>query len=331
MALISVIVPVYKVEKYLYRCVDSILAQTFTDFELILVDDGSPDNSGLICDKYKENDNRVHVIHKENGGLSSARNVAIDWTFTNSDSQWLTFIDSDDWVEPRYLEALYNANIDFNTDVSVCDFLETNDDSEPSEIVDFVAKKMNAEDFALEYYRLSNIACAKMYKKECFRDIRYPIGKLHEDAFTTHKILFKDLYISVVDAPMYYYYQGTESIMRSSWIPKRLDEFEALRGRIEYFKTNGLSELYRVESYNLIYRAYKQLEMVQMTESELYREKYEPIVRDILRDSIKSYKKHWNNFSIKGNEWIYELAYPKKMKIYWILNSLKNKFIKKCG
>ena len=106
MPTISVIVPVYKVEKYIHRCVDSILSQTFTDFELILVDDGSPDNCGKICDEYAEKDIRIHVIHQENGGLSAARNAGIDWVFANSDSEWITFIDSDDWVHPEYLERL---------------------------------------------------------------------------------------------------------------------------------------------------------------------------------------------------------------------------------
>ena len=106
MPLISVIVPVYKVEEYLSRCVDSILSQTFEDFELILIDDGSPDNCGKICDEYTKKDNRVHVIHQENGGLSSARNAGIDWAFENSDSEWLTFIDSDDWVHIQYLDLL---------------------------------------------------------------------------------------------------------------------------------------------------------------------------------------------------------------------------------
>ena len=93
---ISVIVPVYKVENFLHRCVDSILAQTFTDFELILVDDGSPDGCGEICDAYAREDSRIHVIHQKNGGLSAARNTGIDWVLENSDSRWLAFVDSDD-------------------------------------------------------------------------------------------------------------------------------------------------------------------------------------------------------------------------------------------
>ena len=125
MAQISVIVPVYKVEPYLRRCVDSILAQTFTDFELILVDDGSPDNCGAICEEYEKKDSRVHVIHQENEGLSAARNAGIEWVFANSNSEWLNFVDSDDWVHPQMLERLYHAVLEHNVKVSICGYEET--------------------------------------------------------------------------------------------------------------------------------------------------------------------------------------------------------------
>lgn len=114
MPTISVIVPVYKVEPYLNRCVDSILRQTYQDFELILVDDGSPDRCGEICDEYARQDSRIHVIHKENGGLSDARNAGIDWVEANSDSRWLIFADSDDWVHPELLARLLDAATAFD-------------------------------------------------------------------------------------------------------------------------------------------------------------------------------------------------------------------------
>lgn len=106
---ISVIVPVYKVEKFLHRCVDSLLCQSFESFELILVDDGSPDHSGAICDTYAEKDPRIHVIHQKNGGLSAARNTGIDFVMANSNSHWLAFVDSDDWVHPDFLKRLYSV------------------------------------------------------------------------------------------------------------------------------------------------------------------------------------------------------------------------------
>ena len=125
MPLVSVIVPVYKVELYLRRCVDSILAQTFCDFELILVDDGSPDNCGSICDEYASKDSKIHVIHQKNGGLSAARNAGIDWVFANSDSKYISFIDSDDWVHEKYLELLVKAIETNHDDFSQCALLRT--------------------------------------------------------------------------------------------------------------------------------------------------------------------------------------------------------------
>ena len=122
MATISVIVPVYKVEKYLKRCVDSVLMQTFRDFELILVDDGSPDLCGEMCEKYAEKDKRVIVLHRENGGLSVARNTGLDWIFANSCSTYVTFVDSDDWIHPQYLEILLYILEKNNVPVSVGGF-----------------------------------------------------------------------------------------------------------------------------------------------------------------------------------------------------------------
>jgi len=115
---ISVIVPVYNVEKYLAKCIDSILAQTFTDFECILINDGSPDNSPAICDEYAKKDERMKVIHKENGGVSSARNTGLDI----AQGEWITFADSDDWVDENYLELMYSNAIKNNCDLSICGF-----------------------------------------------------------------------------------------------------------------------------------------------------------------------------------------------------------------
>lgn len=147
MCIISVVVPVYKVEKYLNRCVDSILNQTFLDFVLILVDDGSPDNCGKICDDYAKRDNRVNIIHKQNGGLSEARNYGIEWALKNSDSEWITFIDSDDWVHPLFLELLLDAVVKNNVNLGICDYLSAEaDELEVNEINNRV-ELFSTEDF----------------------------------------------------------------------------------------------------------------------------------------------------------------------------------------
>ena len=181
MHIITIIVPVYKVEPYLRRCVDSILAQTFTDFELILVDDGSPDNCGAICDEYAAQDSRIHVIHQENGGLSAARNAGIDWAFANSDSQWLAFVDSDDWVHPNYLAYLYRAVSEDGTKVSACGYREVLDSNEIIETEDYCSRVLLWEEFLLNHGLKATLAWNKLYSKDLFHELRYPDGKLYED------------------------------------------------------------------------------------------------------------------------------------------------------
>lgn len=237
---ISVIVPVYKVEPYLRRCVDSILGQTFTDFELILVDDGSPDDCGAICDKYAEQNVRIHVIHQANGGLSAARNAGIDWAFANSDSQWLAFVDSDDWVHPRYLELLYRAVETDHTKISVCDYVETDTvlpTGEPApgtEIRDWDELFMHRNVRAV-------VAWNKLYARELFAGLRYPVGRIHEDEFLTYKLLIRAQKVSVLPAALYYYYQNVQGITRGQFTLRRLDCADALQERIEYVRKTGNS------------------------------------------------------------------------------------------
>lgn len=237
MPAISVIVPVYKVEPYLRRCVDSILGQTFTDFELILVDDGSPDNCPAICDEYAAKDSRVHVIHQENGGLSSARNAGIDWAFANSDSQWLTFIDSDDWIHPQYLEILLFSAQSFNVEVSICGYADTTGACSSFDKPLLKPELWNVEDYYTNHYVNANIACCKLYKKACFANIRYPVGKIHEDEYTTYKILFNYNKIVVVDTVLYYYFRNACGITKSKWVNKRLDILDALEERLLFFQS----------------------------------------------------------------------------------------------
>ena len=227
MPTISVIVPVYKVEKYIHRCVDSILGQTYADFELILVDDGSPDNCGAICDEYAAKDNRVVVIHQQNGGLSAARNAGINWTFANSDSQWLSFIDSDDWIHPEYLQRLLDAAIIGDADMALCTLTAFLEDEQGYREVPFWDKPIccirEGTDILLEATtkregRLSGhhvIAWNKIYKKFIFSCIRYPLGQVHEDEAVAHRILGCCKRVAAIDDALYYYRQNPESIMHN--------------------------------------------------------------------------------------------------------------------
>ena len=253
MKIISVIVPVYNVEQYIHRCVDSILSQTFTDFELLLIDDGSPDNCGAICDKYAEKDNRITVIHKVNGGLSDARNAGIDWANANSDSEWITFIDSDDWVHPRYLEILYSLCIDNNVEISSCGFLRTkdaitdiNDRIEYDPVVGDV-QTIIQKGYSFAEFNIS-IACGRLYKKTLFSGIRFQVGRFHEDEFVVYKLLFNCDRIALIIQPLYYYYYNNSGIVASKLSPKRMsDQLDALVEQVDFFLAQNAVELFRLK------------------------------------------------------------------------------------
>ncbi len=243
MSLISVIVPVYKVEPYIQRCVDSILAQTFTDFELILVDDGSPDNCGAICDEYASKDSRIHVIHQKNGGLSAARNAGIDWAIANSDSQWLSFIDSDDWVHPCFLEYLYRAVQETGMKVSVCLF-ERVECEKPFAGFQFHVTQEEWDVFYMNDWAVGVVAWNKLYKKELFSELRYPVGRIHEDEFLTYRLLEKAATLACVDLNLYYYFQNPAGIMKRDFSLRNLDVAIALKNQCRFAKKKGFRDFY---------------------------------------------------------------------------------------
>lgn len=244
---ISVIVPVYKVEPYLRRCVDSILGQTFADFELILVDDGSPDQCGAICDEYAQRDPRVVVIHQENGGLSAARNAGIDWAFANSSSQWLNFIDSDDWVHPEYLQRLLDAAVTMDVSVSICGYVQTAGEEPEVNIDDLAPVLWNTEDYFVKHNVNATVAWGKLYRKECFAEIRYPVGKLHEDEFTTYKVLFAYEQLTVIVAPLYSYFVNINGITKSGMTRYRMDGFIAIEEQIDNLQRAGFDRASRAQ------------------------------------------------------------------------------------
>lgn len=317
---ISVIVPVHKVEKYINRCVDSILAQTFTDFELILVDDGSPDNCGAICDAYAQKDSRVVVIHQENGGLSAARNAGIDWAFANSDSEWLAFVDSDDWVHPKYLEALYNAVMETGESISVCG-LEGTSGSQPN--VDegkLGAETWDTETFYCKRNTEATVAWNKLYKKECFQLIRYPIGKLHEDRFVTYRILFQFLELAIIDQPLYAYYQNPNSIMRSKWSMAHMAAFEAREGEIAFLKAHGHQKAYvfQIREYISNYLNVQKIVKENCCDAELSR---------AIKRTRKKAQEFIKELDIRddADAWIITRMYPRSMWVYWHFSAACNK------
>ena len=322
MPLISVIVPVYKVEPYLSRCIDSILAQTFADFELILINDGSPDKCGKICDEYAQKDKRIQVIHKENGGLSSARNEGIDWAFANSNSQWITFIDSDDWIHPQYLELLLFGATSTNTDICVCEYTETSEFSDFENLNNVNPQNLSPEEFFVNYHITATIACCKLYKKNCFENIRYPLGKIHEDEYTTYKILFKKNYVSYLKDPLYFYYTNPDSIVRSEWSPKRLDAISALEEQIAYFQKSGHRDTLLKVERKLLWYIIAQIEITEKSDKYSY---LTPGLKKMLRKHLKHFKNDLK-LSIRNGYDFYIKAYPITTKLYYIIIRILKKF-----
>ena len=225
--LVSIIIPIYKVEKYLSNCVESVLNQTYENLEIILVDDGSPDNCPEICEQYARKDSRVRVIHKKNGGLSDARNCGIK----AANGKYITCIDSDDYVSKDFIEYLYRLLIDTNADISICNFIKTKELTENRIFTNDKTFQMSSDQAIQEmlYANLfSTSAWGKLYKIELFQDIAYPIGKYSEDMYTTYKLIIKANKVVYGNRVCYYYLHRPGSILTSDFSSKHLDVFEAL-------------------------------------------------------------------------------------------------------
>lgn len=224
--LISVIVPVYNVDKYLKRCLDSIISQTYKNLEIILVDDGSTDTSGEICDEYAKLDGRIKAIHKENGGLSSARNAGLDIMT----GEYVTFVDSDDYVSNDYVNLMYSQICKHNADIAVVSF-KMFFDGDCECIYDDVPtitvyNQKNAIRELLHIAKIKQSAWGKLYCSELYKTIRFPYGKLYEDLAVIYKIMLKANKTVYIDAPLYQYYIRENSIMQSDFSTKQYVEVE---------------------------------------------------------------------------------------------------------
>ncbi len=214
---IYVIVPVYNVEAYLRRCVDSILAQTYKNLQLILVDDGSSDGSPAICDEYAKKDDRIYVIHKENGGVSSARNIAMQYAQKSGGGGYITFVDSDDWVHPEYLEALHKGiTLTDDIDMSICSFVRV------TECADTVAYQ-SLEWYVFPAHKMEDKKCAreiwrKLYRTECLRDSYFDEKLIYgEDTYFILDLIVREKVkvCALTENAYYNYFQRTESAVHS--------------------------------------------------------------------------------------------------------------------
>lgn len=313
---ISVIVPIYNVEQYLSRCVDSILAQTFRNFELILVDDGSPDNCGAICDEYAKKYDFITVIHKENGGLSDARNHGIDI----AKGEYLSFIDSDDWVTPDFLEKLYDAIVQTGCRMSVCNVVWHDGNQELKGCSYRPAaelKVVSGADMYETLYRPS--ASNKMYERSIFQTMRYPKGKLYEDAYIYHDILSQIDSLAYTGTDGYFYFQREESIIHMRYSHRCTDIIEAV-----YLRARNLDTIVGVhdhadEAYLAVYSrlaiAYSNLSASDsVAKAALKKNKalYNKVFWRIFFDKHFSLKQKFRFVVLRFSPWLHKKIYPAK-------------------
>ena len=324
--MITIIVPVYKVEEYLERCVDSILNQTYKDFELLLVDDGSPDNCPRLCEKYAEQDNRVFVIHQKNGGLSAARNTGLNWFYEQNKSDYITFLDSDDWIHPDYLKILTDG-IKNDVNISVCNYIRVTEKIPHENFNNINYELMTPEDFLVNHSWQYNYAWGKLYHKSVFYDVRYPVGKNFEDTFTTYKLLHKCEKIAYTDIPLYYYFRNESGISRSPWNTSELVIFDAMKEQMKFYEEKGLEKAYQKEFQLFVHHHAYQI--VRIRENKIDLKKNKAKLKEIKKDLKNYLKENKEVFNVHNMTYSYESAYPITMKLYALASKFKAKLLRK--
>ncbi|MCR4745365.1 MAG: glycosyltransferase [Lachnospiraceae bacterium] len=237
--LISVLIPVYNAEKYIGRCIESVQKQEYSNIELILIDDGSTDQSGKICDRYAENDSRIKVFHEKNHGVAVSRNKALD----NASGDYLIFVDADDHINSKMITELYRNMTEYNADMSICSYKESSSCEFTAKDIETSVDTISGADKFTGLFgdeKLSFIVpWGRLYKKELFEGLRYPDGKIHEDEYIAHYLLDRAKKITYNKAKLYCYFkedEGNSSITQSLFSMKRLDCIGALEDRLEFFK-----------------------------------------------------------------------------------------------
>ena len=318
---VSVIVPIYNVEKYLRKCVSSILEQSYKNIEIILVDDGSTDMSGKICDELSKEHDNVIVIHKQNGGLSSARNAGIE----ASNGDYLSFIDSDDYIEKTMYEEMVNAIENSKKDIASCGrIVDVYGSHENKEFcLDNVAVYSREESMreVLHFSSVDVSACDKLYKKHLFDKIRYPEGKISEDAAVVFELIEKSNGIVHVGKPFYHYVFRKKSISKSKYSEKNFDVLNNLRNTKTFIKDNFPDLIDDFKIYSCITAA---AQILLLNQDKI---------------AIKKYKNHYNeffNFFIEGYEYTIKLPETSKKdklkyfcikhKIIWFYNLTKKMY-----
>ncbi|EOU1115907.1 glycosyltransferase [Clostridium perfringens] len=323
---VSIIVPIYKVERYINKCLDSIINQSYKNIEIILVDDGSPDNCGKISDNYAKKDSRIKSLHKENGGLSDARNYGMKY----ATGDYILFVDSDDWLKRNFVETLVNIAIKSKADIVQSGFYYTYedhllyDDRYYSENMNYI--ELNTQELMKELVineRVKNFAWGKLYKKSLINDIPFKKGVLFEDVFWAHKVMDRVNKYIICHKPMYYYLQRNDSIV-STYTVRNLDIVRGLKERhifIEKNYSNLVNESYKIITKTILLHYYllsnnkeKDLDRLYRTELRNYIIDNYKIIREAISDD-KELKIELDLFRVN-----YSLS-----RIYVILNKILRK------
>lgn len=236
--LISIVVPVYRVQEYLSRCVESLQRQTYSELEIILVDDGSPDRCGEMCDLFAAQDNRIRAIHQTNRGLSAARNAGT----MEAKGEYITFVDSDDWVHPEYVERLWRVIQRTGADLAVCadQKVSAEQDAGVAAGLTDCFSCLSREDALAEMLyqgRIETNAWGKLYLTRHAKECLYPEGRLFEDLATTYRFFALAEKVAVCDAVLYYYWQRPDSIMARKFEPSRFDELVSADEMYRFIQT----------------------------------------------------------------------------------------------
>ena len=309
---ISVIIPVYNMEKYLNRCINSVINQTYKNLEIILVNDGSTDNSADICNYFLNKDSRIKVINKKNGGLSDARNAGI----AIASGEYISFLDSDDWIDLDYYEVLYKSIVENNADIAIIGFLWVKENKfyKPPFYLEnrILTSKEAIKELAKDEF-LTSHAWNKLFKREFFNDIKFPYGRTYEDVFIMHKIFSQAKKILIISDFKYYYYMHNDSIIHTPKAKNLIDKFFAFKSRY-----NDLRDEYTDIEYNMIKSIYNVVIEI------LYVHPLNSDAKNKYKSEIKEIKKFISNKSIMNKLGIKGKLLNISPKLFGIIRNNRN-------
>lgn len=322
---LSIIVPVYKAENFLDRCVSSILAQTMPNFELILIDDGSPDRCGEMCDAYAKKDSRIRVLHQANAGQAVARNKALDI----AQGEYFGFVDSDDFVHPQAFEILLKNAKEHHAQISVSGYRAVTGLVPHPTLGEISSRSWNGKEF-LRHCLIDGVdkkpwvLWDKIFHRNCFKTLRFPEGRIYEDNAVVYRAIYEANTIADCDAELYYYFFNESSTVNQSFKLKHLDWLKVLEEMLPYFEEKQDAVL--VDKLNRSY-LYALTDLYQKVKQHLN----EPAVMKDLKNKLhRQYDQEKKKYpiTIKTYPNIVEILHPTYARLYWTLQGLLSHFKK---